>query len=302
MIRPFLEKILTDPFSGAPLVYDAQQNILRNSDGVVYSVNDDVPLLLPSGKRIEIEKDELHHRAASDFNYIEHYTKDAETFDYFAEHVSGATRNEILRLEQIIASHVPPNAETILDVGCGNGWVANLFSGKQNVISMDISSINAIKVHHANKNKNHNSLVADIYHLPLKPESIDCIIASEIIEHVADPELFISKLYHVLKPGGTLIITTPYKEKIEYYLCVHCNKPTPKNAHLHSFDEKVISGYMPALSKNKITTFSNKWLLKLRSYKVTRYLPLSAWKLLDIAANAVLPAPTRIMIRVFKPE
>lgn len=282
-------------------MYDAQQNVLRNTDGVSYSVKEDVPLLLPSEKRIEIQKDELHQRTASDFNYIEHYTKDAETFDYFAEHVSGATRNEILRLEQVIASQVPSHAETILDVGCGNGWVANLFSEKQHVISMDISSVNAIKVHHANKHRNHNGLVADVYHLPLKQESIDCIIASEIIEHVADPKLFISKLYHVLKPGGTLIITTPYKEKIEYYLCVHCNKPTPKNAHLHSFDEKMMSGYMPSSSKSEINVFSNKWLLKLRTYKLTGFLPLAAWKLVDRTANAVFNAPTRMMIKIYKP-
>ena len=52
--------------------------------------------------------------------------------------------------------------------------------------------------------------------------------------------LFIEKLIEKLKTGGKLIITTPYNEKLEYYLCVHCNLPTPKNAHLHSFNKQNI--------------------------------------------------------------
>ena len=72
----------------------------------------------------------------------------------------------------------------------------------------------------------------------LSPESFDIIVASEIIEHVYDPKMFIDCLLDILKPSGKIIITTPYNEKIPLSLCVHCNQLTPGNAHLHSFNEK----------------------------------------------------------------
>jgi ubiquinone/menaquinone biosynthesis C-methylase UbiE len=85
----------------------------------------------------------------------------------------------------------------------------------------------------------HSAIVADVFNMPFKKNSFDIIIASEVIEHVFDPKLFIEKISAVLKPGGKLILLTPYNETIIYHLCVHCNNPTPANAHLHSFNEKI---------------------------------------------------------------
>ena len=300
MIRPFLENILIDPENGEPLSYDSVAEILKNNAGNIYTIKSDVPLLLPAKTKAKLMQDDLHKNFSSSFDYIDHYTADAETFDYSKKHDSAVTRDEINRLEQIIASQVPANAKLILDVGCGNGWVAHKFSKNKNVISMDISLKNAVEVHKQINTESHNGLVADVYHLPLKPNSVDCIIAAEIIEHVVDPGIFIEKLYQVLKPGGTLIITTPFKEKIEYYLCVHCNRPTPKNAHLHSFDEAKMMRNMPAGSKNEIHTFSNKWMLKIRTYVVTRFLPLKGWIMADKMANKILPAPVRMMVKISK--
>ena len=81
-------------------------------------------------------------------------------------------------------------------------------------------------------NEKHFGITADSFHLPFNDNSFDSIIASEIIEHVYDPEGFIKELFRVVKKGGSLIVTTPYKEKIIYYLCVHCNQKTPP---MHTF-------------------------------------------------------------------
>lgn len=41
------------------------------------------------------------------------------------------------------------------------------------------------------------------------PQTFDAILATEIIEHVAHPDQFISQLQELIRPGGYIIITTP---------------------------------------------------------------------------------------------
>ena len=56
-----------------------------------------------------------------------------------------------------------------------------------------------------------NSFLADVEKdkLPLNEKSIDIVFASDIIEHLVDPDKLIEKSASVLKPGGLLVITTP---------------------------------------------------------------------------------------------
>lgn len=45
--------------------------------------------------------------------------------------------------------------------------------------------------------------------LPFPDDSIDHIVACEIIEHMRSPHSFLREIRRVLKPGGILIVTTP---------------------------------------------------------------------------------------------
>ena len=78
----------------------------------------------------------------ADFNYIDHYKKDAVEFDYFEER-KGATEHDERRVREYIISKIPKNVNSILDVGCGKGWVAKEFLPKgKTVVSLDISVTN----------------------------------------------------------------------------------------------------------------------------------------------------------------
>jgi SAM-dependent methyltransferase len=233
----------------------------------------------------------------SNFNYIDHYKKDAVEFDYFEER-TGATEHDERRVREYILSKVPKNVNSILDVGCGKGWVAKEFLPKgKRVFSLDISVTNPAIVNKLYSNKNHFGIAADSFYLPFNDETFDCVVASEIIEHVFDPAGFVKELFRVVTKGGSLIITTPYKEKLIYYLCIHCNKKTPANAHLHSFDEnKLESLYSESdLESFKYVTFGNKILLFLRTYVILRFFPFWLWKLKDKFANLIYNKPVHII-------
>lgn len=301
-MRKFLKEILADPITGKDLIEKKENGKdFLSSENNLYPVFENVPVLLSDNEKKNTNSD-LHSQFHSDFNYADHYKEDANQFDYFKEEHSRATKEEIRRLHQAIIKRIPENAELILDVGCGNGWVAKYFlSKRKKVVSMDISFKNPVEVLKENPDENHAALVADAYHLPFKKNSFDAIIASEILEHVYDPKLFMIKLLEALKPGGRLIITTPYNEKIEYFLCVHCNKPTPKNAHLYSFNEKNIVNFIPQELVNfKTDKFSNKYLVRLRLNLLMSFLPFGLWKFKDAVINSIFKNPLRFLIELEK--
>ena len=233
----------------------------------------------------------------SNFNYIDHYKKDAVEFDYFEER-KGATEHDERRVREFIISKVPKDVNSILDVGCGNGWAAKEFlSQGKKVTSLDISLTNPSKAKQLYQSQNHFGIVADSFYLPFGNESFDCVIASEIIEHVIDPADFVKELFRVVKKGGKLIVTTPYKEKLIYYLCVHCNQKTPAHAHIHSFDEQKLESYYKGgdLDSFSYETFGNKVLLFLRTYVILQFFPFWLWKMKDKFFNLFINKPAHII-------
>lgn len=303
MIKDFIQPLLADPVDGGRLNYDpGVHELVNTASGTRYSIKNDVPVLLPPNEHLETTDSPLHHDLHTNFKYADHYEKDTISFDYFEEDESAATRNERRRSREAMIGRVLPSHTTILDVGCGSGWVARYFLPKnRQVISMDISTSNPERVLREQPSALHAALTADVYHLPLQPASVDCIIASEIMEHVYDPALFVSKLLSVLKPGGRLLILTPYNQKIKYQLCVHCNQPTPESAHLHSFNEQNISRVLPAEGVDWNTTaFCNKYAVKLRLYNLLSVLPYNLWRLADKLVNAVKRKPSIFLLEINK--
>jgi SAM-dependent methyltransferase len=65
----------------------------------------------------------------------------------------------------------------------------------------------------------------------------DLVVATEVIEHVVDPKVFIENILEVLKPGGTIILTTPIKD-IHPKGTIWETNPAPE--HLWWFTEKGI--------------------------------------------------------------
>ena len=65
------------------------------------------------------------------------------------------------------------------------------------VTSLDISKENVLKAKELLPNKIHTQIISDSFKLPFLNNTFDCVIASEIIEHVYDPKLFVEELFRV---------------------------------------------------------------------------------------------------------
>ena len=289
-MKTWLLEILYNPYTGAKL-REESDNLLLDTNNAAFPVQGDVPLFLDAQDEKISEQD---------FHYINHYTIDAEVFDYYRDRNDKLEQVSVSLLRRSIIRQIPRNTRFLLDVGCGCAYIAKHFiSSGTRVVSLDVAQANAEKALKKYPSDNHAAVVADVFALPFKENTFDCIVASEIIEHTVDPHAFVEALKRVLKPGGTLIISTPYKEKIEYSLCIHCNCKTPKNAHLHSFDKNNMRSLhsTSGLEVERITLVGNKLLLMSRMAILLDKMGYRLWKVIDGIFNVILPKAQHFIIR-----
>lgn len=95
----------------------------------------------------------------------------------------------------------------VLDSGCGTGPFTRLLCASyRNVIALDIAPT-LVKM--TRQRTGARGVTADAACLPFQNDLFDLIVSSEMIEHTPHPEKTLGELCRVLKPAGTLILTTP---------------------------------------------------------------------------------------------
>jgi ubiquinone biosynthesis O-methyltransferase len=100
--------------------------------------------------------------------------------------------------------------QRVLDIGCGNGAIAALLAEKGAAVTgIDLSETGIALARAANPTLRYE--VASVYDdLHARFGSFDRVVALEVIEHLFDPRTFLRRAFDVLKPGGRLVLSTPY--------------------------------------------------------------------------------------------
>ena len=73
--------------------------------------------------------------------------------------------------------------------------------------------------------------------------SIDNVVCMETVEHIIDDKFAVSELCRVARKR--VVITVPYREKVEQILCTHCNTFTPHHGHQHTYDDGSFKQLVP---------------------------------------------------------
>jgi 2-polyprenyl-6-hydroxyphenyl methylase/3-demethylubiquinone-9 3-methyltransferase len=102
-------------------------------------------------------------------------------------------------------------AKRVLDIGCGNGALAARLADRGLTVTGIDTSASGIEVARTSVPRAQfavQSVDGDLG--VLAPESFDAAVSMEVIEHLFNPRALVRLAHRVLKPGGHLIVTTPY--------------------------------------------------------------------------------------------
>ena len=141
-----------------------------------------------------------------------------------------------------------PRAEDmVLDIGCSEGFVTSKLLTARFVVGVDASREALLLASKRLRQSNIAFIYADAAFLPFRDGFFDKICLLEVLEHlpVEKQKRVCIQADSVLKQGGCLVISVPYKEKILKTKCVCCGESTPLWGHVESMDEHKVSSVLP---------------------------------------------------------
>lgn len=136
--------------------------------------------------------------------------------------LSSATEEFVWRDTEVPESHqylVSPTvkvlrdrrARVVLDLGCGNGSFSALLQSQNFlVVGCDASASGIALARQAHPTV--DFLEHDISN-PLPASfagAYDAVVSLEVVEHLMQPRHLVARAYNALRPGGVLILSTPY--------------------------------------------------------------------------------------------
>jgi 2-polyprenyl-6-hydroxyphenyl methylase/3-demethylubiquinone-9 3-methyltransferase len=106
-----------------------------------------------------------------------------------------------------------PPGSSVLDLGCGNGSFLSLFQDRGWKLYGSDFSPTGLKIAETNF-PGIEFFLADASsptgEILQRVGRVDVVFSTEVIEHLYDPRGFLRNVQSLLKPGGTVILTTPY--------------------------------------------------------------------------------------------
>lgn len=124
--------------------------------------------------------------------------------DYIRQHLTGHFGRNISALR-------PFDGLTLLDIGCGGGLIAEPMSRlgfAVTAVDADDQAIAAARAHAEATGLSIDYRIATAESMADTGERFDAVLALEIIEHVADPGVFLGSVGALVRQGGAFICAT----------------------------------------------------------------------------------------------
>jgi SAM-dependent methyltransferase len=97
-------------------------------------------------------------------------------------------------------------------------------------------------------NRTQPEICSDLQNVEWESNYFDTIIATEVLEHIREPQKAIDEIYRLLKPGGVCILSTRF---------IHPYHPDPKDYYRFTWDS--LDYFFRKFSKTEINHHGNRF-------------------------------------------
>lgn len=142
--------------------------------------------------------------------------------------------------------------EDILDIGSGPGFLATdmaqVTGPTGRVLGVDLSDQFVARAKARNGMSWLEYQVADAVSLPIKNETFDVVVSTQVAEYVPDIHAFCCEIYRVLRPGGrALVLATDWEA-----VCWHSNNRERMECILAAFAPHCADSRLPRTLKSRL--------------------------------------------------
>src|SRR5512142_414183 len=117
----------------------------------------------------------------------------------------GRLWNANIHYDARLAACVPAAAEAVLDVGCGDGFLAARLAPRvPHVVAIDIDAAVLGRARARFPDAPVTWCHGDILTHPLEAESFDAVLSNATLHHLPDTRAALRRLSRLVRPGGTL--------------------------------------------------------------------------------------------------
>ena len=193
-------------------------SIVSLSDGALTDFSHDPGILVRPAMEVVVSTGGKAHTFdvhVTDTAVLErYYNQDSHQDEYVVEHPFFHAFHEARMrvIGGLFRQHIKPGSR-VLDVGSGYSiffLITTDWDFDMTCCDLDSAAMDKMR----GLVPSWNWMVADAVDLPFEDDSFDAVYAGEIIEHVPDVRGALAEWRRVLEPGGTLIMTTPNRERM----------------------------------------------------------------------------------------
>jgi 2-polyprenyl-3-methyl-5-hydroxy-6-metoxy-1,4-benzoquinol methylase len=173
-----------------------------------------------------------------------------------------------------------PVGRLMLDVGCGHGRLSKGWAQQHTVVGVDFA-LNMLKLARQNGLKVYH---ADATALPFEDDQFDIALSAEVIQHFDDISSVLAGMVRVVKPGGSVLLSTINADSVvrRMYRCIRKILPI-----------RHASSYLPILrSMDQLLLAALDFPIKVERialvyfpFKTTRFLSMPGWLNRRLASN-----------------
>ena len=145
------------------------------------------------------------------------------------------------RQDQLIKALGLSRADLVVDLGCATGYFVSLIqqeAGTTIGIDVDLSPLKFAKTFC----KGQEFILADVTKIPIRDQSVNKVLCTEVLEHVIDDSAVANECYRILRAGGVSVLSSP---NASFPIRSKKSSHTEAGPELH-----VRSGYSPSQIKD----------------------------------------------------